>query len=345
MVQLKPVAGTDDVYLWKYLPSIPAAAVFLVLFSVVTAAHLWRMVRTRAWFCSVFAVGGICTFKFRFTTGFPFLFVFRVFQSKATNTKTLLFPVQVIGYLVRIVSYYHTDEIAPYTIQICFIVLAPVFYSASIYMVLSRLIRSVPGGERLSLIRPTSRLTKIFVWGDIVSLNVQGNGAGLTVHQDKQKLGQGIVVAGLFLQLLLFGLFVAVALVFDMRMRRRVHDNDGVGASDDHVLITATSTSTSPNSSSPWRQGLLMLYSCSALIMIRSIFRIVEYLSGVDGYLLSREWPMYAFDAGPMFAVQMIFLVWFPHKFHSRAKRADLSRPGTEDGLLLVQTRRNRMQK
>lgn len=69
VVQLKPVAGTDDVYLWKYLPSIPAAVIFVILFSVVMAAHLWRMVRTRTWFCSAFAVGGICMFfKFRFST-------------------------------------------------------------------------------------------------------------------------------------------------------------------------------------------------------------------------------------------------------------------------------------
>ncbi|KAG9796324.1 hypothetical protein KCU88_g134, partial [Aureobasidium melanogenum] len=319
VVQLKPVSGTDDIYLWKYLPSIPAAVIFVILFSVVMAAHLWRMVRTRTWFCSAFAVGGIF---------------------------------QVIGYLVRVYSYYHTDDIAPYTIQICLILLAPVLYSASIYMVLSRLIRCVSGGERLSLIRPTSRLTKIFVCGDIVSLSVQGNGAGLTVHQDKQKLGQGIVVAGLFLQLLLFGVFVAVALVFHMRMRRRVNDHDGDGdaASDDRDLAVITATRTRTNGSPPWRQGLFMLYACSALIMIRSIFRVVEYLSGVDGYLLSHEWPMYAFDAGPMWAVQVIFLVWFPHRFQFGGKRAtdDLSSPGMEDGggdgNLLLQTRRNGMQ-
>lgn len=58
MAQLKPVDGTDY-FLWKYLPSIPAAVVFLLLFTGVTAAHCWRMKTTRTWFCIPFAIGGL----------------------------------------------------------------------------------------------------------------------------------------------------------------------------------------------------------------------------------------------------------------------------------------------
>ncbi len=58
-----------------------------------------------------------------------------------------------------------------------------------------------------------------------------------------------------------------------------------------------------------------MLYGCSALIIVRSIFRVVEYITGVDAYLLSHEWPIYIFDALLMGSVQLIFLVWFPGKF------------------------------
>ena len=130
--------------------------------------------------------------------------------------------------------------------------LAPVFYAASIYMVLGRLIRSV-SGERFSVIR-TTRMTKIFVAGDILALNVQGNAA-----------------------------------------------------------------EASPNV--PWRQGLRMLYACSALIIVRSTFRIAEYIMGPDGYLLSHEWPMYTFDATLMFGAQVVYFLWFPDKFQSR--RAD----------------------
>ncbi|KAH7129221.1 RTA1 like protein-domain-containing protein [Dactylonectria macrodidyma] len=261
MAELKPVDGSD-VYLWKYLPSIPAACVFLILFTLITAAHTWRMVKTRAWFTSVFAIGGLF---------------------------------QIIGYAVRIISHYYTNEIAPYVIQISFILLAPVFYAASIYMVLGRLVLSVHG-ERCSIIRPT-RMTKIFVAGDILSLTLQGNAAGLTAKASTQKIGEAIIVSGLFVQLVVFGFFVVVAMIFHRRMGRQV-------AKQPEFTTNV-----------PWRQGLSMLYACSALIMVRSIFRVVEYLMGVDGYLLINEWPMYAFDSVLMLAVQIIFLIWFPNKF------------------------------
>lgn len=58
MAKLEPYIG--DYYLWKYLPSVPAAVVFLVLFLVATVAISWRIWRNRTWFCTVFAVGGLC---------------------------------------------------------------------------------------------------------------------------------------------------------------------------------------------------------------------------------------------------------------------------------------------
>ena len=73
-----------------------------------------------------------------------------------------------------------------------------------------------------------------------------------------------------------------------------------------------------------------MLYTCCALIVVRSVFRVVEYVMGTDGYLLSNEWPMYVFDAVLMWAVQVIFFVWFPDKF--QIGRDDRE----EDGHMLV---------
>lgn len=49
------------------------------------------------------------------------------------------------------------------------------------------------------------------------------------------------------------------------------------------------------------------LYITSVLIMIRSVFRAVEYLQGFDGYLLSHEAYLYIFDAALMLIVMLIF--------------------------------------
>lgn len=214
-----------------------------------------------------------------------------------------------MGYSARIYSYWYTDQIGPYVVQSTFILLAPVLYAASIYMVLGRLIRGVHG-EPFSLV-PAKWLTWLFVLGDLLALNVQGNGAGLTAKQKTKKVGQGLVIAGLFVQLIFFGFFMVVAAVFHMRMRR--------------------SLAKEPRSSSnvPWRQGLRMLYICSALIILRSIFRVVEYIMGTDGYPLTHEWTMYVFDAAPMWTVQVVFFIWFPDKLHGQNE-------GSEGGHELV---------
>ncbi|EXJ88142.1 hypothetical protein A1O1_05070 [Capronia coronata CBS 617.96] len=278
MARLEPLDGYDNVYLWKYLPSVPPGITFLVLFTAATIPYSWRMVRTRSWFCIPFAFGGIC---------------------------------QIIGYATRIYSHYFTNQLAPYAIQSSFILLAPVFYAATIYMMLGRLIRSVHG-ERFSVVRP-KWMTVVFVTGDFLSLNIQGDGAGLTVKQKTKQMGEDIVIAGLLLQVFVFGFFVVAAVVFHLRMRRHT---------------TKDSTLTSPV---PWGQVLMVLYACSGLIMVRSIYRIVEYVMGMDAYLLSNEWPTYVFDAAPMWVVQVISFVWFPDML--QLKRPD----SPEDGHALVE--------
>lgn len=55
-----------------------------------------------------------------------------------------------------------------------------------------------------------------------------------------------------------------------------------------------------------------MLYAVSVLIFIRSVFRIVEYGFGTDGYPLRHEWTLYTFDSVPMAIVAGVFWWWFP---------------------------------
>lgn len=52
---------------------------------------------------------------------------------------------------------------------------------------------------------------------------------------------------------------------------------------------------------------MMALYTGSFLIMVRSIFRAVEYLQGFDGYLLRHEAYLYVFDAVLMFLVMVLF--------------------------------------
>jgi hypothetical protein len=70
MAVLKPYRG--DYYLWNYLPSTPAAALFTALFALGTVYVMWRTIKTRTWFCIVFIIGGLRT-AFHLTCPDPLL--------------------------------------------------------------------------------------------------------------------------------------------------------------------------------------------------------------------------------------------------------------------------------
>ncbi|RAH43572.1 RTA1 domain-containing protein [Aspergillus brunneoviolaceus CBS 621.78] len=147
------------------------------------------------------------------------------------------------------------------------------------------------GTEHLSVIR-VSRLTKTCVWGDVLSFIVQGNSSSLSVLGYAQ-WGKVCVVVGLAIQLISFSIFWISAIVFERRIRRN-----------------PTPESLQPGI--PWKKTLYMLYAVSALIMIRSIFRIIEYVLGNSGYPLQHEWTMYILDSVPMAIVMIIYLTWYP---------------------------------
>ncbi|KAB8202894.1 RTA1 like protein-domain-containing protein [Aspergillus parasiticus] len=256
MAQLEPYVG--DYYLWAYLPSVPAAVIFLLLFLGATIYHFWKLWKMRARFCLAFAIGGIF---------------------------------EVIGYGARAAAYNRTGEILPYCVQNVFILLGPVLFAASVYMTLGRIIRSVQA-EHHSLVR-VGWLTKVFVLGDVLSFVIQGSAAGLMATGSNAEMGKNIVIVGLLVQVIMFGLFIVTSIVF----QRRMHQHPTAQAFDQAI---------------PWKSHLHTLYAVSVLIMVRSIFRVIEYAMGQDGYLLSHEWPMYVFDALLMFAVMVIWGVWYP---------------------------------
>jgi hypothetical protein len=203
--------------------------------------------------------------------------------------------VEVIGFSARASAANKTNKLMPYVIQSAYILLPPTLFAATIYMCLGRIIRLVEA-DHLSIIRPQS-ITKIFVGGDVVSFIILGASSGLSVMARTNplygKIGNWCVIAGLVIQLLSFCFFVLTAALFHSRLRR-----------------FPTERSFQINQS--WIQTLYMLYGVSGLILVRSVFRIIEYTMGNDGYLLKHEWTLYVFDAVPMSVVAGLFYWRYP---------------------------------
>lgn len=276
-----------DFKLYRYDPSLPAAIVATIIFAILTAVHFWRLRRAGAVYFTPFLIGGIF---------------------------------QTIGYCGRIWSHFDKESIGGFVMQAILILVAPALFAASIYMILGRLIRAL-GAEHLSLI-PIKWVTKIFVTGDVIAFGLQAGGGGIQSAGtlEMYDMGEKIIIAGLFVQIAVFGFFVVTALLFHSRMLK----NSPAGTSQGPVA---------------WKRHLYVLYVTSALILIRSIFRVVEYLQGNDGYLISHEVFIYVMDALLMAIVMAIFAVWYIGDLQPKKASDNDSGLSSNTGYPLTETR------
>ncbi|KAF4332611.1 hypothetical protein FBEOM_13588 [Fusarium beomiforme] len=290
MPTLKKYLG--EVYLWQYVPSLPGSITFALLFAVATSATGWKMHKSKTRFCIPFFIGGVC---------------------------------EVLGYFFRALCWDATDSLPLNIMQALFLLLPPVFFAATLYMVYSRLVRAV-GGEGCSLIS-IHWTTRLFVLGDFLTFNIQGNGGGLLANKDLVHIGNIIVITGLIAQVILFLAFVVCCVIFHRRFWVYLR----------HTNIPVTIR---------WEAYLNMLYFTSALILARNIFRVVEFAMDKQGYLQQKEWPTFVFDSVLMLLVMVAFYMRYPDNLqpHSRDSTIELvpkneSRSGDAGGSSQMESR------
>ncbi|KAL8937181.1 MAG: hypothetical protein Q9216_004555 [Gyalolechia sp. 2 TL-2023] len=270
------MVNLEDNDLYRYTPSLIAAIIAIVVFTILTILHTYRMFQSKLLFCLPFTIGG---------------------------------AFELIGYVGRAVGHYDRVSLGAYIIQSLFILVAPALFAATIYMTLGRVMRAT-GAQSYSVIR-VNWLTKIFVIGDIFTFCVQGGGGGQMASSDpdKVKMGQNVILGGLFLQIIIFACFIIVSIIFHKRLHKKP-------------------TRQSVAKGLEWQKMMVTLYVVSALILVRNIFRVVEYIGGRDGPLLRVEWPTYVFDAILMAATMVVWGVWYPSLIRSHGNRMDDAEAG-----------------
>lgn len=78
-----------------------------------------------------------------------------------------------------------------------------------------------------------------------------------------------------------------------------------------HLRIRRQPTQKSLEITTPWKKLLYALYGTSFLILVRSVFRVAEYVMGKDSELQSKEFWIYIFDA-----LLMALAAWLLNWFH-----------------------------
>ncbi|KAI0180842.1 RTA1-domain-containing protein [Hypoxylon sp. FL1284] len=277
---------------YLYDPSVAVAAVACVLFGLAFVWSTFMTIRKRAWVWIVQLVALL---------------------------------MEVVGYAARIESANDPTNLNLYALQFCVIILAPVLMAAAIYVVFGRIVvHVVPAQQRTMRLLwvPPRWITPIFVACDVVALLVQLIGAVLVSSTkatdenaaDKLKLGKDIALAGLALQIAAFGLFTIVAARFHFTSRRFEASSRSrveTGGSDNAGFVERSTQKINPN----WKRLLYAVNISCALILIRSVFRVVEFAEGSDGAVVQQEWFMYVFDTLPILLVVCSFCLIFPSSY------------------------------
>lgn len=119
--------------------------------------------------------------------------------------------------------------------------------------------------------------------------------------------GEHITIGGLAVQLVFFTVFIIASTIFHYRIRNNPTEKSVGPSRSSTVLQMAT-----------WEIVMVGLYVASILILIRSIFRLIEYAQGNNGYLISHEAFLYVFDSTLMLFTMVAMSIFHPSKILSR---------------------------
>ncbi|KAL0932054.1 parasitic phase-specific protein psp-1 [Colletotrichum truncatum] len=172
--------------LFKYRPSLPVNALFLALFAIAAIIHIFLGIRWRSWWFMSCIVAG-CV-------------------------------LEIIGYVGRILLHNNPFAFVPFMLQIVFITSGPVFYTAAIYVTVSKAITHLaPEVSRI----PPNVMYWIFIFLDIACLAIQAAGGAIsTTSEGSSDLGVNLAMAGLILQVVIIVGFCAVFADYMIRYKR-----------------------------------------------------------------------------------------------------------------------------
>ncbi|KAJ5604514.1 RTA1 like protein-domain-containing protein [Penicillium lagena] len=286
---IHPIQSIHDVSYYRYNPSLAVAIVAAVLYGIAFILTLVQWVRYKSWVWVVMVIAS---------------------------------AMEAVGYISRCISVENVTQKQVYVVQFALIVLAPVLIAACCYIVFSRILFLVVPSEARTLRLcwvPPRFITPIFVGFDIFALLLQLGGAVMIAsvsptdtHAARTlNTGKRVAQVGVIIQLAAFGLFSVAAVRFNFTSKRfdkSLGDRyESVGEKEYRI--------DGRTRDKHWPALLRVVNLTSFLILIRSIYRLVEFTTGVTGYINTHEWTQYVFDALAIYPCVALFIYWHPGKY------------------------------
>ncbi|KIM95606.1 hypothetical protein OIDMADRAFT_133677 [Oidiodendron maius Zn] len=277
---------------YNFAPSLPAAIIWASLYSIAFAVTFFQWIKYRAWVWVVMVLAA---------------------------------GMESGGYIVRSISAQHVDNKKIYVVQFCLIVLAPVLMAAVLYVAFGRIVfHVVPRQARTIALLwvPPRFVTPIFVICDIIALFLQLIGAIIITSvqpgdedaASKLNKGKAIALIGVAVQMISFGLFSVVAIRFNFTSKRfEAEFQERIRGSLDEKYSTFDGVDRKLKRN--WVALLRCVNFASLMILVRSVYRMIDFALGRAGYTETHEWCVYIFDALPIFPVVALFTYWHPAKY------------------------------
>ncbi|ETN37563.1 uncharacterized protein HMPREF1541_07185 [Cyphellophora europaea CBS 101466] len=250
--------GSACIIIFGYVPSFALGVLAAILFAIALGFHLWLLFRHRTWYFSTVVVG------------------------------TLM---EIVGYVFRILaSKRNPYSVAYFVGQYFCIVVAPVFYSAAIYTLISVMINRV--GKQYSPL-PPKLILWVFILCDVVATVIQITGAGLVgsaySNGKDPNIPNNILLAGLAFQVFSFALFIACFVWFVSKAWK-------VLSRDLRVFAAAT-------------------FVATLAVYLRTCIRLAETAEGLLEFLSTHEAIFGCLEFAPIVVAVYIFIYWHPGRW------------------------------
>jgi hypothetical protein len=224
---------------------------------------------------------------------------------------------EVVGYVFRCFSSQQDPYSVPFfVVQYFFIVVAPVFFSAAIYTIITIMVNRV-GREYAPL--PPKVILWIFITCDVIATVIQITGSALigVAYSNRRdpNTPNHILLAGLAFQVFSFAVFVVCLSVFLRKSRK-------VTSPAFKVFSSAVCVAT------------LMVY-------LRTCLRLAETAEGLQQYLSTHEVIFGCLEFAPIVIAVYTFLYWHPGRWlgsrggSGRCFEAQASKENHPDGALI----------
>ncbi|KAL3421224.1 RTA1 like protein [Phlyctema vagabunda] len=210
------------------------------------------------------------------------------------------FILEIIGYLGRIQMHNNPFLSNPFLLYIICLTIGPVFFTAALYITLSRVI--VFYGTQYSRLSPKA-YTLTFITFDIIALVLQALGGALADTADTpagSRTGINIMIAGLAFQVAsLLGFVVLCAEFF-----YKVHKSPRMGSRGENGVSL---------------RFLIIAFALATLfILIRSTFRMAELYEGFDGKLANEQAPFMIFEGAMIIFATALMTAFHPGRYLSK---------------------------